>query len=56
MEVRVTIANKTWVVPAGNVDALRAWLNANGVELGAPKQEVREIVNNDNDSRTLITE
>ena len=56
MEVRVSIGNKTWVVPGGAVDALRSWLNTNAVELGAPKQEVREVTNNSDDSRQLITE
>jgi len=57
MEVRVTIGNKTWVVPSNAVSSLIAWLNSNAVELGGTRQEVREINNGaHSDPRQLIME
>lgn len=53
MEIRVTVGNKTWVVPAGSINALIAWLSVNAVELGS-RQEVREVVSNNNDGRQLL--
>ena len=57
METKITIGNKTWIVPSNAIGSLIAWLSANAVELGMRKQEVREINNdNINDPRQLIEE
>lgn len=57
METRITIGNKTWIVPANAVGSLIAWLNANAVELGGRRQEIREVMGNGPaDPRQLITE
>lgn len=58
MEVRITIANKTWIVPSNAVQSLISWLNANAVELGGRRQEIREVLNDrgSQDPRQLITE
>lgn len=57
MEVRISIGNKTWSVPANVVQFLINWLNANAIDLGAPKQEIREVRNDrSNDPRQLIME
>ena len=56
METRITIGNKTWVVPANAVQSLVGWLNANAVELGS-RREIREVRNDGStDPRQLITE
>ena len=57
MEVRITIGNKTWIVPANATGSLISWLSMNAVELGAGRQEIREVRNDGNkDPRQLITE
>lgn len=57
MEVRITIGNKTWIVPANAISSLIGWLNSNAVEVGGRKQEIREVRNDgSNDPRQLITE
>ncbi len=57
MEVRITIGNKTWIVPAGAINSLISWLNVNAVELGQQKQEIREVQQNKGiDPRQLIME
>ena len=56
MEIRITIGNKTWIVPANAVSSLVSWLNANAVELGTPRQDIREIYGDTNDPRQLIVE
>ena len=55
MEVRITISNKTWIVPSNAVQSLISWLNSNAVELDRQKQDIREV-RNDNDARQLIME
>ena len=57
METRVTVMGKTWIVPSNAVYGLVSWLNANAVELGNPKQEIREVRGNGPaDPRQLIVE
>lgn len=56
MEVRITIGNKTWIVPPNEVQLLISWLSNNAVEVGGSKQEIREIRRDNNDPRQLITE
>ena len=55
MEIRITVGNKTWIVPSGAISGLIAWLSSNAVEVGA-RQEVHEINNPNRDPRQLITE
>jgi hypothetical protein len=56
METRITIGNKTWIVPASMVQSLISWLNSNAVEVGGRK-EIREVRNDgSNDPRQLISE
>jgi hypothetical protein len=57
MEVRITIGNKTWIVPSNAVQSLAGWLNANAVDAGMQRQEIREIRGNgQQDPRQLIME
>ena len=58
METRVTVMGKTWIVPSNAVQSLVGWLNANAVELGSPRQEIREVRGNTGfvDPRQLIVE
>lgn len=55
MEQRVTIAGKTYIVPAARVSELISWLENNGVST-SPRQIVREITGDNIDSRQLLTE
>lgn len=57
MELRINVGNKTYIVPASAISSLVSWLNSNAVELGAARQEVREVDNRiSKDPRQLITE
>lgn len=57
MEVRISVGNKTWIVPSNAVQSLVYWLQSNAVELGGPRQEIREVRNDGSqDPRQLITE
>jgi hypothetical protein len=56
METRITLGNKTWIVPANVVQSLVNWLSVNAVEVGGRK-EIREVRNDgSSDPRQLITE
>ena len=56
METRITIGNKTWIVPSGSIQSLINWLSTNAVEVGGRK-EIREVRNDGlSDPRQLITE
>lgn len=56
METRITLGNKTWIVPAGAIQSLVNWLSTNAVEVGGRK-EIREVRNDgSSDPRQLITE
>lgn len=56
MEIRITIGNKTWIVPAGAIQSLINWLSTNAVEVGGRK-EIREVRNDGlSDPKQLITE
>ena len=57
MEIRITIGNKTWIVPADTVSSLVSWLNSNAIDTGVQRQEIREIrIDNNIDPRQLIME
>jgi hypothetical protein len=57
MEIRISVGNKTWIVPSNAVQSLVGWLSANAVEVGAQRQEIREVQNGSySDPRQLITE
>ena len=57
MEIRITIGNKTWIVPAGAISSLVSWLNVNAIELGSQRQEIREVQQDKQvDPRQLIME
>ena len=56
METRVTVAGKTWIVPQMAVASLVNWLQQNAVEVGAPRTEVREVLDVVRSDRQLITE
>ena len=57
MEVRISIGNKTWIVPSNAVQSLVGWLNSNAVEMGAGRQEIREVRHDgQRDPRQLIVE
>jgi hypothetical protein len=56
METRITIGNKTWIVPANAAQSLINWLDINAVEVGE-RREIREVRNDGlSDPRQLITE
>ncbi len=56
METRITLGNKTWIVPAGAIQSLVNWLSTNAVEVGGRK-EIREVRNDGlDDPRQLIME
>jgi hypothetical protein len=57
MEIRITVGNKTWIVPSNAIGGLIGWLNSNAVEVGGQRQEIREIRNDKTqDPRQLISE
>ena len=57
MEQTVNVNGKMYIIPAGKVSSLVAWLEANAVDAGKPRQEVREVIDNQpNDGRQLIME
>ena len=57
MEVRITVGNKTWIVPSNAVQSLIGWLSTNAIEAGGYRQEIREVRNDgSNDPRQLIVE
>lgn len=57
MEQRITIGNKTWIVPASALSSLIAWLNHNAVDANMPRQQVKEIQEDRySDPRQLLTE
>ena len=57
MEIRITVGNKTWIVPPHAVQSLISWLNASAVEVGGRRQEIREVRNDGpSDPRQLIVE
>ena len=57
METRITVMGKTWIVPSNAMQSLIAWLSANAVEVGAQRQEIREVRGNGSvDPRQLIVE
>lgn len=56
METRVTVAGKTWIVPQMAVASLVNWLQQNAVEVGAPRTEVREVLDVVRSDRQLIME
>lgn len=56
METRITIGNKTWIVPADAIQSLVNWLSNNAVEVGGRK-EIHEVRNDGSDDpRQLIME
>ena len=50
------MAGKTWIVPQMAVASLVNWLQQNAVEVGAPRTEVREVLDVVRSDRQLITE
>ena len=57
MEIRITVGNKTWIVPPYAVQSLISWLNASAIEVGANRQEIHEVRNDGpRDPRQLIVE
>lgn len=56
METRITIGNKTWIVPANAAQSLINWLDINAIEVGE-RREIREVRNDGlSDPRQLIME
>jgi len=56
METRITVGNKTWIVPPAAINGLIAWLTANAVDTSLKQQEVREVNSASEDHRQLIVE
>jgi hypothetical protein len=59
METKITIGNKTWIVPSAAINGLIAWLNANAVDASLRQEEVREVNTQrpaSDDTRQLIME
>jgi hypothetical protein len=59
METKITIGNKTWIVPSAAINGLIAWLNVNAVDASLRQEEVREVNTQrsaSDDTRQLLME